>query len=139
MNSIASFNFQKLLSDLNGDPVRFNKMAKRVHDHDSVWEVDWEGKARFSGSHPTTKPVELFVRPMKKHTKPGDIVFEPFSGSGSQLIAAERTGRLCRAIEISPPFIDVAIHRWQKATGSEATLDDDGRTFAEVAVERGTS
>ena len=110
-----------------------------VHEYDSVWEVDWEGKARFSSDHPTSKPVELFTRPMKKHTRPGDIVFEPFSGSGSQLIAAERTGRLCRAIEISPPFVDVAILRWQKATGLDATLDGDGRTFAEIAVERGTS
>ena len=109
-----------------------------VHEHDSVWEVDWDGKARSVGSgHPMTKPTELFVRPIKKHTKPGDVVFEPFSGSGSQLIAAERTGRWCRAIEISPPYVDVAIRRWQKATGQEATLDGDGRTFAEVAGERG--
>ena len=108
-----------------------------VHEHDSVWEVDWDGKAKFSRDHPTSKPVELFVRPMKKHTKPGDVVFEPFSGSGSQLIAAERTGRRCRAIEISPPFVDVAIRRWQRATGNEATLDGDGRTFAEIAVDRG--
>ena len=63
-------------------------------------------------------------------------MFEPFSGSGSQIIAAERTGRICRAIEISPPFVDVAILRWQKATGLEATLDDDGRTFAEIETER---
>ena len=110
-----------------------------VHDFDSVWEVDWEGKARFSGAHPMTKPVELFTRPMKKHTRPGDIVFEPFSGSGSQIIGAERTGRRCRAIEISPPFVDVAIERWQTATGGEATLDGDGRSFAEVATGRSGS
>jgi DNA modification methylase len=109
-----------------------------VHDHDSVWECDWDGKARSVDSgHPMCKPVELFVRPIKKHTNVGDVVFEPFSGSGSQLIAAERTGRRCRAIEISPPFVDVAIRRWQKATGQEATLDGDGRTFNEVAAERG--
>ena len=64
-------------------------------------------------------------------------MFEPFSGSGSQLIAAERTGRHCRAIEISPPFVDVAIKRWQKATGGQATLAGDGRSFAEMANERG--
>jgi DNA modification methylase len=110
-----------------------------VHDHDSVWEVDWDGKARSDGTHPCVKPVELFVRPMKKHTSVGDLVFEPFSGSGSQLIAAERTGRRCRAIEITPVYVDVAIRRWQKATGQEATLDGDGRTFNEVAVERGAS
>ena len=111
-----------------------------VHEHTSVWTVDWDGKARIVGNeHPMTKPVELFVRPMKKHTKPGDIVFEPFSGSGSQLIAAERTGRQCRAIEITPAYIDVAIRRWQKATGKDATLDGDGRTFNEIAAERGLS
>jgi DNA modification methylase len=108
-----------------------------AHEHDSVWEVDWDGKAKFSCDHPTSKPVELFVRPIKKHTHVGDLTFEPFSGSGSGIMAAERTGRRCRAIEISPPFVDVAIRRWQKATGNEATLDGDGRTFAEIAVERG--
>jgi DNA modification methylase len=111
-----------------------------VHDHTSVWTVDWDGKARVVGNeHPTEKPVELFVRPMKKHTKPGDIVFEPFSGSGSQLIAAERTNRRCRAIEVSPPFVDVAIKRWQRATSQNATLDADGRAFATIAGERGVS
>jgi DNA modification methylase len=107
-----------------------------VHDHDSVWEADWDGKAKFSCDHPTSKPTELFARPIKKHTRVGDIVFEPFSGSGSQLIAAERTNRRCRAIEISPPFVDVAIKRWEKATGKEAVLDGDGRTFAVVTAER---
>jgi len=108
-----------------------------VHDHDSVWEVDFDGKARSTdGWHPTAKPTELFARPIKKHTRPGDIVFEPFSGSGAQLIAAEKTGRHCRAIEISPPFVDVAIKRWQAATGQEATLAGTDQTFADVERER---
>ncbi|MCK5944131.1 MAG: DNA modification methylase [Planctomycetes bacterium] len=108
-----------------------------VHDHDSVWEVDFDGKARSTGSqHPTAKPTELFERPIRNDTKPGDILYEPFSGSGSQLIAAEKTGRHCRAMEISPPFVDVAIRRWEKATGQAAILDADGRTFAEVAMDR---
>lgn len=107
-----------------------------THDHDSVWEVDFDGKARSTNAgHPTAKPIELFLRPIKKHTAPGDIVFEPFSGSGSQIIAAEQSGRHCRALEISPPFVDVAIKRWEKATGQQATLED-GRTFADVADER---
>jgi DNA modification methylase len=84
------------------------------HDHNSVWDVDWEGKARFTGSHPTTKPVELFARPIRKHTRPGDLCFEPFSGSGSQLIAAAKEGRRCYAIEIEPAFVDVARRRWTK-------------------------
>ena len=90
------------------------------HEFSSVWEVDFDGKARRSTDHPTSKPVELFARPMRKHTKPGDLVFEPFSGSGSQIIAAEQFGRRCRAIEISPAFVDVAVQRWERATGKRA-------------------
>jgi DNA modification methylase len=104
---------------------------------DSVWEINWEGKQRVSGNeHPTQKPVELFSRPMRKHTKPGDIVFEPFSGSGSQLIAAEEFGRRCRALEISPAYVDVAVIRWQAATGKAAVLEGDGRVFAEMPADR---
>ena len=106
------------------------------HEHDSVWDVDWEGKARITSDHPTSKPPELFARPMRKHTRRGDTVLEPFSGSGSQLIAAEAEGRRCLAIEISPVFVDVALRRWEAATGKAAVLDGDGRTFAEVAEER---
>ena len=104
-------------------------------EHTSVWTVDWDSKPRIVGNaHPTEKPVELFVRAIKKHTKAGDVVFEPFSGSGSQLIAAERTARRCCAIEISPPFVDVAIRRWQKATGQGATaLLGDGRIHGVIA------
>jgi len=115
----------------------------RVPYQGNVWNLSVDGCPSFQTSvgmsHNTEKPVELFVRPMKKHTSVGDIVFEPFSGSGSQLIAAERAGRKCRAIEISPPFVDVAVRRWQKATGQEATLDGDGRTFAVIAAERGVA
>jgi DNA modification methylase len=107
------------------------------HEHDSVWEVPYdEGRLRASGEHPTQKPVELFVRPMKKHTRPGDLCFEPFSGSGSQLIAAEQLARRCYAIEVQPAFVDVAVRRFEEATGTEAVLDETGQTFAAVAAER---
>lgn len=80
---------------------------------DSVWEVDWEGKARIVGNeHPTQKPLELFARPIRKHTRPGDLCFEPFGGSGSQVIAAAKEGRRCYAIEIEPTFCDVIRRRW---------------------------
>jgi DNA modification methylase len=101
------------------------KGSQPPHDGDqsvnSVWEIDWEGKSRIVGNeHPTQKPVEIFARPMRKHTKRGDVCFEPFSGSGSQLIAAEQLGRRCFAIEISPVFVDVAIQRWEAFTGRKA-------------------
>ena len=103
----------------------------------TVWEVDWEGKQRIVGNeHPTQKPVELFAIPMRQHTKPGAVVLEPFCGSGSQLIAAEQEGRRCRAMEVAPVFVDVAVRRWEKATGKEATLESTGKTFSETARER---
>jgi len=106
------------------------------HQFDSVWEVDYDGLGRRASAHPTAKPVELFARPMRKHTQPRDICFEPFSGSGSQIIAAEQLKRRCRAIEIEPAFVDVAIKRWQQATEREAVLEATERTFAEVTEDR---
>jgi DNA modification methylase len=105
---------------------------------DTVWECDWEGKARITTFHPTSKPPRLFEIPLEQHTRPGDIVLEPFSGSGSQIIAAEKLGRRCRAMEITPAFVDGTILRWQTATGKVATLDGTDETFAKVAAERGT-
>ncbi len=91
------------------------------HEFNSVWEIDWEGKSRIVGNeHPTQKPVEIFARPMRKHTRPGDLCYEPFSGSGSQLIAAESLGRRCCAMELEPVFVDVAVRRWEKYTGKTA-------------------
>lgn len=107
------------------------------HEFNSVWEIDWEGKARVVGNqHPTQKPVEIFARPIRKHTRPGDTVFEPFSGSGSQLIAAEMTGRKCCAIEIEPVFVDVAIRRWQERTGKRAILEGTDQTWEQARQER---
>jgi DNA modification methylase len=62
-------------------------------------------------AHPTSKPCKLFALPMEMHTEPGDICFEPFSGSGSQLVAAQQTGRRCYAMEKSAPFVAVALER----------------------------
>lgn len=84
----------------------------------TVWEADFDGKAHLRKSvHPTQKPVVLFEIPMLHHTERGAICLEPFSGSGTQIIAAERTGRVVRAMEISPFFCDLAIRRWQEYSG----------------------
>jgi DNA modification methylase len=84
----------------------------------SVWTIAQAGEQ--DGIHPTQKPVEIFHRPIEWHTKPGEVCYEPFSGSGTQIIAAERLGRRCFAMELSPAFVQVAIVRWQEFTGREA-------------------
>jgi DNA modification methylase len=85
----------------------------------TVWEIDQKGEC--DGIHPTQKPVAIFARPIEWHTRKGDIVYEPFSGSGTQIIAAEQLGRRCFAMELSPAFVDVAVERWQNLTGGKAT------------------
>ncbi len=75
--------------------------------------------------HPTIKPVEVFAIPMRQHTEPGDVSYEPFSGSGTQIIAAEQTSRRCFAMEIAPEFVAVALQRFFDATGKTPVLLDD--------------
>ena len=69
------------------------------------------------------KPVELIRRPISYHTKPGGLIYEPFAGSGTALIAAEQTGRACYAMEQSPQYVDVAVARWEAFTGKQAELE----------------
>jgi len=103
----------------------------------TVLEADWEGKQRIVGNeHPTQKPLRLFEVPLEQHTKKGALVLEPFSGSGSQILAAEKLGRRCHAMEIEPAFVDVAIKRWEKATRKRAILESSGAFFDDVAEER---
>jgi DNA modification methylase len=86
-----------------------------------VWKLDWEGKNRPTDvDHPTVKPTEVFAIPMRVHTRVGDICYEPFSGSGTQIIAAERLNRRCYAMEDMPVFVDVAVKRWEDYTGKKA-------------------
>ncbi len=123
------------------EPCAFGwrKGEKPMHGNgqaDTVWEADWDGKARISTFHPTSKPTKLFEIPIEQHTPPGAICLEPFSGSGSQIIAAEKLRRRCFAMELQPAFVDGTIDRWQVATGKQARLDGDGRTYAEIAAER---
>jgi DNA modification methylase len=86
--------------------------------------------------HPTQKPIELMRRPILNHTKRGELVYEPFLGSGTTLAAAELTERVCLGIELDPKYVDVIVQRWQTLAGKRATLDGDGRTFEEIAQER---
>jgi len=86
--------------------------------------------------HGTQKPVECMRKPIENNSSPGQAVYEPFSGSGTTIIAAETTSRVCYAMELHPPYVDVAVKRWQQFTGKEAILESSGKTFAEVEAER---
>jgi len=74
-------------------------------------------------------------RPILNHTKLGELVYEPFLGSGTTLAAAELTERVCYGLELDPKYVDVVVERWQRLTGLDATLDGDGRTFEQMKVE----
>lgn len=78
------------------------------------------GRDQDAGQHPTQKPVALFEFPLANHTRPGEVCYEPFAGSGSQVIAAERLGRRCFAMELSPAYCDVIVARWEAFTGRKA-------------------
>jgi DNA modification methylase len=104
----------------------------------TVWSIASGGQDAET-IHGTQKPVECMRRPMLNNSSPGDRVYEPFLGSGTTLIAAESTGRVCLGIELSPLYVDVAIRRWQAFTGRQAVLASDGGTFEEVAAARHAS
>jgi DNA modification methylase len=97
----------------------------------TLWQIPKPQKSETG--HSTQKPVECMKRPIENNSSPGQAVYEPFSGSGTTIIAGEMTGRCVYAIELNPAYVDVAVKRWQDFTGKQATLEGDGRTFAEVS------
>jgi len=88
--------------------------------------------------HPTVKPTLLVADAMRDSTKRGEVVLDPFMGSGTSILAAERTGRRCYGIELDPRYVDTAIARWERLTGKMA-VHESGKTFAEVRAERGAT
>src|SRR5205085_4842738 len=82
--------------------------------------------------HPTVKPVALIADAMRDCSRRGDIVLDPFLGSGTTLLAAEKVGRRAFGIEIDPLYVDVAIRRWQSFTKHDAILEHTGETFDQV-------
>jgi len=104
-----------------------------ARDQGDVWFVD---KPHKNDLHPTMKPVALVERAVRNSSKSRDTVLDPFGGSGSTLIACEKTGRQARLVELDPKYADVIVKRWQEFTGKAATLDGNGRTFEEIAAGR---
>jgi DNA modification methylase len=104
-----------------------------ARDQGDVWFVK---KPVANDVHPTMKPVELIERAIRNSSKSRDTVLDPFAGSGSTLIACEKTGRQARLIELEPKYCDVILRRFQEFSGKEATLEGDGRRFGDLAAER---
>jgi DNA modification methylase len=109
----------------------------------NVWDyagINSFGRDRDSllALHPTVKPVALIADAIKDCSKRGGVVLDPFGGSGTTLIAAEKTGRRAAMLEIDPLYVDAAVRRWQNFTGKQAVLSATGRTFDEVTVLRGS-
>ena len=111
-------------------------------ENSTVWSFPsptfiFNGSQEEKFDHPTQKPGELMRRPLLNHMLPSESCYDPFLGSGTTLIAAEQTGRVCYGVELDPKYVDVVVRRWEQFTGKQAVLDSDGRTFDEIAEERG--
>ena len=101
----------------------------------TLWKIDFKGQDTQT-THGTQKPVECMRRPMLNNSEPGDVVYEPFSGSGTTIIAAESCRRRCYAVELDPKYVDMAVMRWQEYTSRSAILEKTGQTFNSVAKGR---
>ena len=99
-------------------------------DQSDVWQIK---KPHKNDLHPTMKPVELVERAIRNSSKPGDVVLDPFGGSGTTLIAAEKSGRTARLMELDPKYVDVIVRRWQDWTGNLASRECDGVGFNDLA------
>ncbi|MEW6248970.1 MAG: site-specific DNA-methyltransferase, partial [Nitrospirota bacterium] len=104
-------------------------------DQGDVWQIK---KPQKNDLHPTMKPVELVERAIRNSSRPGDVVLDPFGGSGTTLIAAEKSGRVARLIELDPKYADVIVRRWQDWTGKQTTRESDGLAFDQAATSSST-
>ena len=105
----------------------------------TVWEIADNDRVRNrrrdnGREHTTQKPVECLRRPIVNNSRPGEAIYDPFLGSGSSVIAAEMSGRVCYGIELNPAYVDIAVRRWQQFTGRTARHQASGRSFDEHAA-----
>lgn len=126
----------------NGEALRTNniQLGRHGRDRTNVWSLPGANRRGSSANsmlrhHATPKPVELCVDAILDVTHRGEHVLDPFLGSGTSLIAAEKTGRRCYGIELEPAFVDVAIRRWQELSGRSPILAETGETL-ELVTER---
>ena len=143
MGSLYRSQHELVLVFRNGKvPHRNNvELGRHGRHRSNVWtyrganSFGAERKAELD-SHPTVKPIALVADALLDVSKRGDIVLDPFGGSGSTLIAAHKTGRRARLIEIDPHYCDVVVRRFQKYTGTNAISASTGQTFEELTEHR---
>ncbi len=104
-------------------------------DQGDVWAIK---KPQKNDLHPTMKPVELVERAIRNSSRPGNVVLDPFGGSGTTLIAAEKSGRVARLIELDPKYVDVIVRRWEEFTGKQATREADGALLDQATSDSST-
>ena len=120
--------------------VREGKSSRWCGDRTqtTVWEVPnlnpiGGSRDETATGHSTQKPVEVMRRPILNNSRRGEIVYDPFLGSGTTLVAAEVSGRVCYGMELDPRYVDLSVRRWQQFTGAPAKRESDGRSFDEIA------
>jgi len=143
MGSLYRSQHELVLVLKHGTAPHFNavELGKHGRYRTNVWTQ--AGANAFGASrdadlaaHPTVKPTSLLTEAIRDVTRQGEIVVDAFSGSGSTILACERSKRVGYAIEIEPKYIDVAIQRWEAMTGCQAVLESTGETYAAVADAR---
>ncbi len=107
-----------------------------ARDQSTLWSIAPAGAEDAATPHGTQKPVEAMRRPIVNNSERGNLIYEPFCGSGTTLIAAETVGRRCFAMELDPAYCDVVVRRWEEFTGNAAMLQGDGRTIDALAGKR---
>ncbi|MEJ6009362.1 DNA modification methylase [Novosphingobium aquae] len=116
-------------------------LGKHGRDRSSVWSYPGANKRGSSSAdalqyHPTGKPIELVADALLDVTKKGDLVLDPFLGSGTTMLASERSGRRCRAIELDPRYVDVSLKRWELMTGQTAIHVESGLNYEQLGEQR---
>ena len=127
----------------NGDAPHLNniELGKHGRNRSNVWNYPGanafrSGRMADLAAHPTTKPIPLVADAIRDCTRRGDLILDPFLGSGTTILAAEKVGRLGYGIEIDPVYVDVAARRWMMVTKTDVILDGTNKTFEEIAAER---
>ena len=143
MGSLYRSAYEEVAVFCNGDKPHTNnvELGRHGRDRQNVWVAPGANRRGSSAnsmlkSHATPKPVELCVDAILDVTAPGQSVLDAFLGSGTTLVASEKTGRCCRGIELDPRFVDVSVERWMRETGEDAVLAQTGETFAQVRDRR---